>query len=140
MKGDFSKQPDLAKGEACPIRDVLDRVGDQWSGLVLGALSNGTMRFNELRREIGDVSQHMLSRTLKQLEQDGFVSRTVFPVIPPRVDYALTPLGKSFLEPLLMLITWANENHMSIQSARKIYREGQEGLKASAQAEAPERR
>lgn len=125
MKNDFTKHERLADAGACPIRDVLDRIGDQWSLLVLGALSTGTLRFNELRREIGDVSQHMLARTLKRLEEDGLVSRTLFPVIPPRVDYALTPLGQSFLEPLQVLIAWANQNHMSIRAARKIYRIGQ---------------
>ncbi|WP_263408865.1 winged helix-turn-helix transcriptional regulator [Terriglobus tenax] len=122
MKDDFTQQQDMAKGEACPIRDVLDRIGDQWSLLALGALSKGTMRFNELRQEIGDVSQQMLSRTLKRLEEDGLVSRTPFAVIPPRVDYALTPLGESFLKPMRVLIGWAEQNHVSIQSARKAYR------------------
>ena len=106
----------------CPIRDVLDRIGDQWSLLVLMALEAGTLRFNALKREIGDVSQHMLARTLKRLEKDGFVSRTLYPVIPPRVDYALTPLGRSLLVPLRGLIVWADRNHDAVWAARRAYR------------------
>ncbi|SOC37219.1 HxlR family transcriptional regulator [Rhizobium subbaraonis] len=108
---------------SCPIRDVLDRIGDQWSTLVLEALAGETLRFNELKREIGDVSQHMLARTLRRLEQDGLVSRTFYPVIPPRVDYALTPLGRSLLEPIQALTGWARTNHASIIAAREKYRE-----------------
>lgn len=125
MKSDFSRIEDLAEARDCPIRDVLDRIGDEWSLLVLGTLAKGTLRFNELKREIGDVSQHMLSRTLKHLDEDGLVSRKLFPVIPPRVDYALTPLGQSFLEPLQVLIAWADQNHTLIKSARRIYQERQ---------------
>ena len=112
----------LEEGEPCPIRNVLDRIGDQWSLLVLAALSHGTRRFNELRREIEGVSQHMLSRTLKRLEQDGLVSRTVFPTIPPRVDYALTPLGQSFWERMRHLVEWADANHDAVREARRRYR------------------
>lgn len=108
-----------ALDEPCPIRGVLDRIGDQWSVLVLLSLADGTRRFNELKRGIGDVSQHMLTRTLKRLEQDGLVTRTMFPVIPPRVDYALTPLGQSLLVPLRGLVAWADEHHDLIRSARR---------------------
>ncbi|CAH1693955.1 Uncharacterized HTH-type transcriptional regulator YtfH [Hyphomicrobiales bacterium] len=116
VDGEFSFSP-------CPIRDVLDRIGDQWSLLVLEALEPGTLRFNALKRQIGDISQHMLARTLKRLEQDGFVSRTLYPVIPPRVDYALTPLGRSLLVPLRNLITWADNNHDAVCAARRTYRD-----------------
>ena len=113
----------LAKNEAdderCPIRGVLDRIGDQWSYLVLSSLADGTLRFNELKRQIGDISQHMLARTLKKLEQDGLVTRTLFPVIPPRVDYTLTPLGHSLLVPMRGLVAWADENHAAIRAARR---------------------
>jgi DNA-binding HxlR family transcriptional regulator len=119
VRDNFERHADGAGRQACPIRDVLDRIGDQWSLLVLGALSDRTLRFNELKREIGDVSQHMLARTLKRLEEDGLISRTMFAVIPPRVDYALTPLGRSFLQPLDMLIAWANANHSGILAARQ---------------------
>src|SRR5215471_3941300 len=76
--------------EPCPIRDVLDRIGDQWSLLVLQSLATRVMRFGEINRAIGDISKQMLSRTLKRLEQDGFVKRTLFAEIPPRVEYELT--------------------------------------------------
>jgi len=107
--------------DACPIRDVLERVGDRWSLLVLEKLAHGTLRFTAIRREIGDISQRMLAQTLRRLEQDGLITRTVHPTIPPRVDYALTPLGRSFLEPIQALIRWANENHGAIRAARSSY-------------------
>jgi len=107
--------------EACPIRDVLERVGDRWSLLVLERLASGTKRFTVIRREVGDISQRMLAQTLRRLEQDGLVTRTVHPTIPPRVDYALTPLGRSFLEPIGALIEWANANHVAIRAARESY-------------------
>lgn len=104
--------------QPCPIRDVLDRIGDQWSLLVLEALETETKRFNQLMREIGDISKQMLSRTLRRLEQDGMVSRTVFPEVPPRVEYTLTDLGRSFLNPMKELVGWADVNHRAIVEAR----------------------
>lgn len=113
--------PEADLSEPCPIRGVLDRLGDQWSFLVLEALVAGTLRFNALRREIEGVSQHMLARTLRRLEEDGLVSRTIYPVIPPRVDYELTPLGASFMGPLRGLIDWAEQNHDAVKAARRAY-------------------
>ena len=110
--------------EPCPIRDVLDRIGDQWSLLVLQALAARLMRFGEINRAIGDISKQMLSRTLKRLEQDGFVKRTLFAEIPPRVEYELTELGRSFLAPLEALVAWADANHQSICNARRDYADG----------------
>lgn len=107
--------------EPCSIRDVLDRVGDRWSLLILWSLADGTKRFSELRRQIGDISQRMLAQTVRRLEQDGFLSRTVTPTVPPRVDYSLTPLGRSFLEPLNTLIDWADMHHDAIRAARAAY-------------------
>ena len=107
--------------QPCPIRDVLDRVGDQWSLLVLEALETRTLRFNELLREISDISKQMLSRTLKRLEKDGFILRTIFPEVPPRVEYRLTELGRSFLVPMQTLITWADIHHQAICEARHTY-------------------
>ncbi|MBP2849894.1 MULTISPECIES: winged helix-turn-helix transcriptional regulator [Dickeya] len=107
--------------QACPIRDVLDRIGDQWSLLVLETLSDGTLRFNELMRRIGDISKQMLSKTLKLLEQDGFVRRTIYAEVPPRVEYQLTELGRSFLQPMKMLVEWADAHHRTICEARKTY-------------------
>jgi DNA-binding HxlR family transcriptional regulator len=106
----------------CPIRDVLDRVGDRWSMLILHTLSQtGTMRFSALKASIEDISQRMLAQTLRHLEQDGLLSRTVYPTNPPRVDYALTPLGKSLLEPMRELVKWAKQNHRRVSEARKHY-------------------
>ncbi len=105
--------------QPCPIRDVLDRIGDQWSLLILEALAPGTLRFNELGREIGDISRQMLSRTLKRLEIDGFVQRTLYAEVPPRVEYTLTDLGQSFLTPMRELVKWADIHHARICQARR---------------------
>lgn len=115
-----------ALAQPCPVRDVLDRIGDQWSLLILGILGDGDRRFSALLREIGDISKQMLSRTLQRLEQDGLVRRTVFPEKPPRVEYALTDLGRSFLQPLEILALWAGDNHHRILAARKTYAAAQE--------------
>lgn len=113
-----SKDP---KSGLCPIRDVLDRLGDRWSLLVIHELEGGTLRFTELRKRIGDVSQRMLAQTLRRLEQDGLVSREVFASVPPRVDYTLTPLGHSLLLPLGSMIQWALDNHDAVRAARAAY-------------------
>lgn len=113
-----STQP-IAFDQPCPIRDVLDRIGDQWSLLILESLKDRILRFNELHREIGDISRQVLSRTLKRLENDGYISRTLYPEVPPRVDYALTELGRSFLVPMQQLVQWADSNHETIYLARK---------------------
>lgn len=107
--------------EPCPIRGIIDRIGDQWSMLILWSLAQRTLRFSELKREIGDISQRMLSQTLRRLEQDGLVARTVFPTVPLRVDYALTSLGRSFMTPLDTLIAWADEHHAEVRKAREEY-------------------
>lgn len=107
--------------QPCPIRDVLDRIGDQWSLLLLEALEGKTLRFSELWRELGDISKQMLSKTLKRLEQDGFILRRVYPEVPPRVEYQLTELGVSFLVPLHSLVSWAAANHRAICDSRDEY-------------------
>jgi len=104
--------------QLCPIRDVLDRIGDRWSVLVLMELQGGTRRFSVLKRAIPDISQRMLAQTLRHLEADGLVTRTVYPTIPPRVDYALTDLGRSLLVPLDGLVAWAEAHHATIKRAR----------------------
>ncbi len=121
-----SEDEEIEFDQACPIRDVLDRIGDQWSLLVLEALEDRTLRFNELGREIGDISRQMLSRTLKRLEHDGFISRTIFAEVPPRVEYALTDMGRSFLEPMQMLVKWADDNHRAICISRRQARQREE--------------
>ena len=110
----------------CPIRDVLDRIGDQWSFLVLESLAQRTLRFNELSREIGDISKQMLSRTLKRLEMDGFVQRTIYAEVPPRVEYRLTDLGRGLLVPMQALVQWADAHHEQVCQSRRAYRSAAE--------------
>jgi DNA-binding HxlR family transcriptional regulator len=105
----------------CPFRNVLDIVGDKWSFLVFAVLEDQPRRFNEIRRLIGDISQRVLTRTLRELERDGYVSRTVYPVSPPRVEYELTKLGKSLLEPVKMFMNWAAVAYPEIQQARQRF-------------------
>lgn len=102
-------------------REVLSLVGDKWSMLIVAILNNGTHRFNELRRSIEGISQRMLTRTLRGLERDGLISRTVEPTVPPSVYYALTPLGRTLLIPILALTGWAQENYPSILTAREQF-------------------
>ena len=108
-------------GDCRAISDVLARVGDKWSVLVVSRLGSGSMRFNELRRSIGGISQRMLTLTLRGLERDGLVTRTVFPTVPPRVDYALTSLGRDLLEPVSALGEWATRNQAKIARAREKF-------------------
>src|SRR5271163_431848 len=108
-------------GDCVAVSDVLARVGDKWSVLVVTRLGAGAMRFNELRRSIGGISQRMLTLTLRGLERDGLITRTVFPTIPPRVDYALTPLGRDLLQPVSALGDWAIRNQSKIAAARKQF-------------------
>jgi DNA-binding HxlR family transcriptional regulator len=103
------------------VSDVLARVGDKWSVLVVTRLGAGPLRFNELRRAIGSISQRMLTLTLRGLERDGLVTRTVFPTVPPRVDYALTPLGRDLLNPVSALGEWATRNQAKIARARERF-------------------
>jgi DNA-binding HxlR family transcriptional regulator len=103
------------------ISGVLARVGDKWSILVVSRLGERTMRFNELRRDIGGISQRMLTLTLRGLERDGLITRTVFATVPPRVDYALTPLGCSLLKPVNGLSDWALANKAKLAEARRKF-------------------
>jgi len=105
-------------GDCRAISGVLARIGDKWSVLIVSRLGARPMRFNELKREIGGISQRMLTLTLRGLERDGLITRTMFPTIPPRVDYALTPLGRSLLEPVMGLSDWALKNIARIETAR----------------------
>ena len=106
----------------CPIRNVLSRVGDKWSMLVLFTLeNNNSQRFKELQRNIPDISQKMLTATLKMLEGDGLIHREVFPDIPPRIEYSLTEKGKSLLPLIDNLLSWASENMEDIIESRKQY-------------------
>lgn len=103
------------------ISALLQRIGDKWTVLVVQTLADGPRRFNELRREIPSVSQRMLTLTLRNLERDGLVSRTVTPTIPPRVDYELTALGHSLQKPICGLATWAMEHVGAIDAAQKRF-------------------
>lgn len=107
--------------EQCPVRDVLDRLGDAWSYLVVLQLTTGPHRFNALKRAVDGISQRMLTVTLRGLERDGLVSRKVFPTTPPQVEYALTDLGHSLAEPMRVLTHWASTNHARIRATRAAY-------------------
>jgi DNA-binding HxlR family transcriptional regulator len=107
--------------EACPVRDVLGQIGDKWSTLILVILAERPHRFGEVRRAIPDISQRMLTQTLRDLQRDGLVSRRVFPTTPPSVEYKLTPLGRSLLGPLAGLIRWADKNHPTIRASRTVF-------------------
>lgn len=104
--------------ECLTVREVLNRIGDKWSILIVVLLRDGPRRFNSLRKSIESISQRMLTRTLRGLERDGLVTRKVFPTVPPSVEYSLTPLGRSLLEPLCALEQWSLENRQRIQAAR----------------------
>ena len=101
--------------------DILNRIGDKWSVMVVAHLSKKTMRFNELRHSIGGISQRMLTLTLRNLERDGLVTRTVFPEIPPRVEYQLTSLGRTLTDPLDTLWNWAAQHGADVRIARAAY-------------------
>jgi DNA-binding HxlR family transcriptional regulator len=100
------------------VSEVLSRVGDKWTVLVVSTLGDGPKRFNELRNALGSISQRMLTLTLRGLERDGLVTRTVFPTVPPKVEYELTRLGRSLLEPVSKLGLWARKNRAAIAGAR----------------------
>lgn len=108
--------------ENCPVRNVIDRIGDKWSVLILLVLEEGNiLRFNEIHHYIQSISQKMLAVTLKTLEADGLVKRTVYPQIPPKVEYQLTPRGKSLLPHIHGLVQWATENMSEIKNSREVY-------------------
>jgi DNA-binding HxlR family transcriptional regulator len=114
------------------ISTLLSRIGDKWTVLVVGTLGEGSKRFNELRREIPSVSQRMLTLTLRNLERDGLVNRTVTPTIPPRVDYELTGLGHSLLEPITALSQWALGNIEAIHAAQARFDSAQDARAEAA--------
>ena len=104
--------------DACPVRNVLDRIGDKWTLLTLVALAARPHRFSELHRAIPDISKRMLTQTLRELERDGLAEREVFPTKPPSVRYSLSPLGRSVLAPLAALVTWAEDSYPAVRAAR----------------------
>jgi DNA-binding HxlR family transcriptional regulator len=109
---------------ACPTRQVLDRIADKWTMLVISALEDGTLRFSELRRQIDGITQKMLTQTLRALERDGMVDREVRPTVPVTVRYTLTPLGHSLADAVSVIRAWAYENMDSIAAARDTYEPG----------------
>lgn len=119
MLGEKALQPrDLM---SCPVRDVLDQISGKWSTLLVLILATRPHRFGELRRAVPDISQRMLTQSLRDLQRDGLVSRHVFPTLPPSVEYRLTPLGRSLLRPLMGLVRWSGRNHEAIRSARHAF-------------------
>jgi DNA-binding HxlR family transcriptional regulator len=115
----------ILPSENCPIRNLLCRLGDKWSLLVLVSLhANGVMRFNDIYKSIGDISQRMLTVTLRSLEADGLVNRKIYPEVPPKVEYTLTESGNSLMPHLNNLVGWALENLSSVVKSRKLYELG----------------
>jgi DNA-binding HxlR family transcriptional regulator len=105
----------------CEVRQILDRIADKWSLLVIALLERRSLRFSELRKEIDGISQRMLTVTLRQLERDGLVRRKVYPVVPPRVDYELTDMGCTLHDTIKSLVTWTEEHQTAIARARADY-------------------
>ena len=112
----------------CPVRDVLSRLGEKWSALLIMALAERPRRFAELLRDVPDISKRSLTQTLRNLEEDGIITRQVFPTKPPAVQYRLAPLGQSMLSPLAALIGWAERSHADIKAARQRFQEIDVGI------------
>jgi DNA-binding HxlR family transcriptional regulator len=112
---------DIRETMSCEIRHLLDRLADKWSLLVVELLGHDTRRFSELRRQIEGISQRMLTLTLRHLERDGLVTRTVYPVVPPRVEYRLTPLGSGLLEAIAPLVAWTRAHRDDVAAAQAVY-------------------
>src|ERR1700738_4303569 len=122
------RAPEASRAACKAEVETLARIGDKWTVLVVGALSKGPIRYNEIRRRVEGISQRMLTLTLKGLEQDGLVTRTMYPTIPPRVEYELTELGRKLIVPLKALAKWARENRPAMLAAREAFqRRGQHG-------------
>jgi DNA-binding HxlR family transcriptional regulator len=118
--------------EGCEVRQILDRIADKWSLLVISLLEERTLRFTELRRQIDGISQRMLTVTLRQLERDGLVCRTVYAEMPPRVEYCLSPLGHTLLGTIQALVSWTEEHQAEIARARLEFDAAQETREAEA--------
>ena len=116
-----TKVTEMSDEECAIVREILDRVGDKWSLYIVGQLREGPHRFNKLKRSVKGISQRMLTLTLRSLERDGLVTRTVYPTNPPQVEYALTPLGRTLLEPVVALLTWAEQHRQETQRARQRF-------------------
>ena len=132
MSPDSCARPSPAAPDCTEIRQILDRVGDKWSLYIVGALRDGPTRFNEVKRDVDGISQRMLTLTLRGLERDGLVTRTVLATVPVRVEYALTALGSTMLAPVTALAAWAQASRSSIRNAREAFDRAQasDGLPA----------
>ena len=119
--------------DRCPVRDVLAQIGDKWSTLFLLLLAERPHRFGELRRAVPDISQRMLTQTLRDLQREGLVARAVLPLVPPGVEYRLTALGQSLSEPLAQLVRWAEAHHSDVRAARAAFQHEQSGAATSAE-------
>lgn len=117
----MAKRDPIITLEECSYRKILDIVSSKWAVLVMAVLSGGTKRYGELRRRIADISQKMLTQTLKQLERDGLVERNAIPSVPPTVEYSLTPLGQTLIPHFTQMRQWANEYYDSVERARMDY-------------------
>ncbi|MGC4028945.1 MAG: helix-turn-helix domain-containing protein [Steroidobacteraceae bacterium] len=120
------------RGNCAPVREILDRVGDKWSLYIIASLYEGPMRFSSLKREVDGISQRMLTLTLRSLERDGLLTRTVYPTVPPQVEYQLTPLGRSLRTPIVGLLGWAIDNRGHMEKARARYDRQKSGKPAPA--------
>lgn len=130
-----------SRADGCQAtREILDRIADKWSLYIIATLANGTRRFNELKREIDGISQRMLTLTLRGLERDGLVTRTMYPTIPPRVDYDLTELGRTLWGPVMTLVNWADNNKAAIAEAHRRFDEESEPERLSVQGTFYQRR
>lgn len=107
--------------ENCDSRQVLELIADKWTAIIIYRLAQGTKRYSEIQREISGISQKMLTQTLRGLERDGIVERKVYPVVPPKVEYSLTPLGETLIEPLCKLCEWAETHVSEVEAARTHY-------------------
>jgi DNA-binding HxlR family transcriptional regulator len=116
-------KPAHASPDCQAVTETLARIGDKWTVMVIGSLSQGPLRYSQVKRAVNGISQRMLTLTLKGLEQDGLVSRTVYPTIPPRVDYELTDLGQKLTVPLGSIYDWAKKHRPEMEAARKRYAE-----------------
>lgn len=134
LQSAFVLQNDMTKGGStysvlspgCPSRLVLDRIADKWTALIIQILARGTLRYSGLKREVGDISQKMLTQTLRSLERDGLVRRKVYPDASPKVEYALTPLGRTLIEPLNGLCRWTEKHLPELEANRRLARKSDE--------------
>ncbi|MFE2417312.1 winged helix-turn-helix transcriptional regulator [Streptomyces hokutonensis] len=120
-QGNTGVTAQVVNAHACPVREVLDRVAGKWSVQILVAAAHGPIRFTELERSIEGISRRMLTLTLRNLERDGLVTRTVFPTVPPKVEYQLTPVAQELHETLQRLTDWAERNRLYIAESRASY-------------------